>query len=96
VHVIGKFRKERDIPMQPDAQVALAEQIKTEGRLWRQNPQRLRTRCATRTARDGWAVREATAASAAGTFAISTDAIENRTIRATCSCASWTCVAHAC
>src|SRR5206468_499278 len=27
VHVIGKFRKERDIPMQPDAQAALAEQL---------------------------------------------------------------------
>src|SRR3989454_7341631 len=42
VHVIGKFRKERDIPMQPDAQAALVEQIETEGRLWKQNPQRLR------------------------------------------------------
>jgi integrase len=42
VHVIGKFRKERDIPMQPDAQDALAEQLKAEGRLWKQNPQRLR------------------------------------------------------
>lgn len=42
VHVIGKFRKERDIPMQPDAQAALAEQIEAEGRLWKQNPQRLR------------------------------------------------------
>jgi len=42
VHVIGKFRKERDIPMQPDAQTALAEQIEAEGRLWKQNPQRLR------------------------------------------------------
>ena len=42
MHVIGKFRKERDIPMQPDAQAAIAEQIDAEGRLWRQNPQRLR------------------------------------------------------
>ncbi len=42
VHVIGKFRKERDIPMQPDSQAALAEQIEAEGRLWKQNPQRLR------------------------------------------------------
>jgi integrase len=42
VHVIGKFRKERDIPMQPDAQAALAEQLKAEDRLWKQNPQRLR------------------------------------------------------
>src|SRR5262249_29281637 len=40
--VIGKFRKERDIPMQPDAQAALAEQLKAEDRLWKQNPQRLR------------------------------------------------------
>src|SRR5438477_3434045 len=42
VHVIGKFRKERDIPMQPDAQAALAEQLSAEDRLWKQNPQRLR------------------------------------------------------
>jgi integrase len=42
VHVIGKFRKERDIPMQPDAQAALTEQLKAEDRLWKQNPQRLR------------------------------------------------------
>ncbi len=42
VHVVGKFRKERDIPMQPDAQAALAEQIEAEGQLWKQNPQRLR------------------------------------------------------
>jgi integrase len=42
VHVIGKYRKERDIPMQPDAQAALAEQLKAEDRLWKQNPQRLR------------------------------------------------------
>jgi integrase len=42
VHVIGKFRKERDIPMQPDARAALAEQLEEEGRLWTQNPQRLR------------------------------------------------------
>jgi integrase len=42
VHVLGKFKKERDIPMQPDAQAALVEQIEEEGRLWKQNPQRLR------------------------------------------------------
>lgn len=42
VHVIGKFRKERDIPMQPDAQLALTEQLEAEERLWTQNPQRLR------------------------------------------------------
>jgi integrase len=42
VHVLGKFKKERDIPMQPDAQAALVEQIEAEGRLWKQNPQRLR------------------------------------------------------
>jgi integrase len=42
VHVIGKFRKERDIPMQPDAHAALAEQLEAEGPLWTQNPQRLR------------------------------------------------------
>lgn len=42
VHVLGKFKKERDIPMQSDAQTALVEQIEAEGRLWKQNPQRLR------------------------------------------------------
>ncbi len=42
VHVLGKFKKERDIPMQPDAQAALAEQIDAEGRLWKQNQPRLR------------------------------------------------------
>jgi site-specific recombinase XerC len=33
VHVIGKFRKERDVPMQPDARAALEEQLDEEGRL---------------------------------------------------------------
>jgi excisionase family DNA binding protein len=42
VHVIGKFRKERDVPMQPDARAALEEQLEEEGKLWTQNPQRLR------------------------------------------------------
>src|ERR1700681_1518903 len=42
VHVIGKGRKERDVPMQPDAHSALVEQLEEEGKLWRQNPQRLR------------------------------------------------------
>jgi integrase len=42
VHVIGKFRKERDVPMQPDARAALEEQLEEDGKLWRQNPQRLR------------------------------------------------------
>src|ERR1700687_1525918 len=42
VHVIGKFRKERDMPMQPDAHSALVEQLEEEGKLWKQNPQRLR------------------------------------------------------
>jgi integrase len=42
VHVVGKFRKERDVPMQPDAKGALREQLDEEGTLWRQNPQRLR------------------------------------------------------
>jgi len=42
VHVTGKFRKERDVPMQPDARAALEEQLDEEGRLWTQNPQRLR------------------------------------------------------
>ena len=42
VHVIGKFRKERDVPMQPDARAALEEQLEEEGKLWKQNPQRLR------------------------------------------------------
>ena len=42
VHVIGKFRKERDVPMQPDALAALDEQLDADGKLWTQNPQRLR------------------------------------------------------
>ncbi len=42
VHVTGKFRKERDVPMQPDARAALEEQLEQEGKLWKQNPQRLR------------------------------------------------------
>lgn len=42
VHVIGKFRKERDVPMQPDANAALKEQLEEEDKLWKQNPQRLR------------------------------------------------------
>jgi integrase len=42
VHVTGKFRKERDVPIQPDARAALEEQLDEEGKLWMQNPQRLR------------------------------------------------------
>ena len=30
------------MPMQPDARSALVEQLEEEGKLWRQNPQRLR------------------------------------------------------
>jgi integrase len=41
-HVIGKFRKERDVPMQPDARAALQELLEEDGKQWRQNPQRLR------------------------------------------------------
>ena len=42
VHVLGKFAKERDVPMQPDAKAALKEQLDAEGNLWTQNQQRLR------------------------------------------------------
>lgn len=42
IHVIGRFRKERDVPMQPDAHAALEEQLEEDGKLWTQNPQRLR------------------------------------------------------
>ncbi len=42
MHVTGKFRKERDVPMQPDAKATLEEQLDDERRLWTQNPQRLR------------------------------------------------------
>ncbi len=42
VHVTGPFRKERDVPMQPDARSAIEERLDEEGRLWTQNPQRLR------------------------------------------------------
>jgi integrase len=42
VHVIGKFRKERDVPMQqPDARASLFSAGILVS-LWRQNPQRLR------------------------------------------------------
>jgi len=40
--VIGKFRQERDVPMQPDARTALEEQLDEGAKLWTQNPQRLR------------------------------------------------------
>ena len=42
VHVLGKFAKERDVPMQPDAKAALKEQLDAESKLWTQNQQRLR------------------------------------------------------
>jgi integrase/recombinase XerD len=42
VHVLGKFSKERDVPMQPDAKAAIEEQLDAEGKLWTQNQQRLR------------------------------------------------------
>jgi integrase len=42
VHVLGKFKKARWIPMQPDALAALQEQLALEGKLWNQHPQRLR------------------------------------------------------
>lgn len=32
VYVIGKFRKERDVPMQPDARAALEEQLEEDGK----------------------------------------------------------------
>src|SRR4029079_7136008 len=42
VHVIRKLKKESDLQMQPDAHAALKEQLETDGKLWTQNPQRLR------------------------------------------------------
>jgi len=42
VQVLGKFAKERDVPMQPDAKAAIKEQLDAEGKLWTQNQQRLR------------------------------------------------------
>ncbi len=39
VQAIGKFRKERDVPMQPDASTALKEQLEEEDKLWKDNPQ---------------------------------------------------------
>jgi integrase len=38
VHVTGKFRKGRDVPMQPDALAAIEEQLEHEGKLWKQKP----------------------------------------------------------
>jgi hypothetical protein len=40
-HVVGTFRKERDVPMQPEARAALEEQLEEEGELWMQNEARL-------------------------------------------------------
>jgi integrase len=37
VHVLGKFAKERDVPMQPDAKAAIKEQLDAESKLWTQN-----------------------------------------------------------
>jgi integrase len=42
VRVVGKFGKERDIPLAPEVDDVLREQVEAEGRLWHQNPQRLR------------------------------------------------------
>ena len=42
VHVVGKFGKERDIPLAPEVVKVLRDQVSAEGRLWHQNPQRLR------------------------------------------------------
>jgi len=42
VRVVGKFGKERDIPLAPEVVDVLRKQISAEGRLWHQNPQRLR------------------------------------------------------
>lgn len=36
------FADRKCVPMQPDAKAALREQLEEEGKLWRQNPQRLR------------------------------------------------------
>ncbi len=35
-------KRDRDVPMQPDARVAPEEQVEEEGKLWTQNPERLR------------------------------------------------------
>jgi integrase/recombinase XerD len=42
VHVVGKFGKDRDIPLAPEVVKVLRAQVAAEGRLWHQNPQRLR------------------------------------------------------
>ena len=42
VHVLGKFGKGRDIPLAPEVVLVLRAQVSAEGRLWHQNPQRLR------------------------------------------------------
>ena len=42
IHVVGKFGKVRDIPLAPEIVDVLREQVSAEGRLWHQNPQRLR------------------------------------------------------
>jgi len=42
VHVRGKFGKERDVPLTKRARKALDEQIREDGKLWDQDPSRLR------------------------------------------------------
>jgi integrase len=56
VHVIGKFRKERDVPMQPDARAALEEQLEEDGKLalWRRRAPRRCQRTAVVGIKSAW------------------------------------------
>ena len=42
IRVVGKGNKERHVPIRPEAEAALKEQIRLEGRLWPHNPQYFR------------------------------------------------------
>ena len=53
VHVVGKFGKPRAVPLTLVAQKTIDDQLAADGRLWRQNPQRLREVLATAAKRAG-------------------------------------------
>jgi integrase/recombinase XerD len=53
VHVVGKFGRPRAVPLTLVAQKAIDDQLAADGRLWQQNPQRLREVLATAAKRAG-------------------------------------------
>ncbi|MEW5983705.1 MAG: site-specific integrase [Acidobacteriota bacterium] len=53
VRVTGKGDRERDVPLAPDVEDTLRDQLADDGRLWHQNPQRLREVLSTAARRAG-------------------------------------------